>query len=168
MIDLFDGNTIEIINFSKHQNLEEIERRRELTRARTIKYRDKIKSNALVTRHTVTVTTTDKIRQDKIRQDKTYTSEFLIFYQAYPKHKAKNDAWKAWKQQTGNRPAIDILLKAIENQKQSDEWQKDNGQFIPLPATWLRGGRWDDEIESPKDNLITWAQRSMESENATK
>ena len=60
MVDVLDGNTIEIINFAKHQKLEEIEHRRELTRQRTIEYRKRLRSSdADVTRHSVTVTPTD-------------------------------------------------------------------------------------------------------------
>jgi len=70
MIDLFDGSAIEIINFSKHQSIEELERKRELTRARVSRYREKLKCNALLTQDSRDVTLTDKIRQDKIRQDK--------------------------------------------------------------------------------------------------
>jgi hypothetical protein len=36
-------------------------------------------------------------------------------------------------------------------QKTSAQWQKDNGQYIPNPATWLNQGRWDDEIKEPED-----------------
>lgn len=70
MIDIFDGNTIEVINFAKHQSIEELERKRELTRARVSRYREKLKCNALLTQDSRDVTLTDKIRQDKIRQDK--------------------------------------------------------------------------------------------------
>ncbi len=35
---------------------------------------------------------------------------------------------------------------AIEVQKQSEQWTKDNGRFIPNPATWLNQGRWEDEL----------------------
>lgn len=70
MIDLFDGDTIEVINFAKHQSIEELERKRELTRARVSRYREKLKCNALLTQDSRDVTLTDKIRQDKIRQDK--------------------------------------------------------------------------------------------------
>lgn len=64
MIEIFEGGCIEIINFSKHQNLEEIERRRELTRVRTVKYRDKLRISDASQRHG------DDNRQDKTRQDK--------------------------------------------------------------------------------------------------
>ena len=30
-------------------------------------------------------------------------------------------------------------------QKESDQWTRDDGQFIPLPATYLNQGRWKDE-----------------------
>lgn len=70
MIDIFDGDTIEVINFAKHQSIEELERKRELTRARVSRYREKLKCNALLTQDSRDVTLTDKIRQDKIRQDK--------------------------------------------------------------------------------------------------
>lgn len=69
MIDLFDGSAIEIINFSKHQSIEELERKRELTRARVSRYREKLKCNALQTQDSRDVTLTDKIRQDKIREE---------------------------------------------------------------------------------------------------
>ena len=70
MIDIFDGDTIEVINFAKHQSIEELERKRELTRARVSRYREKLRCNALLTQDSRDVTLTDKIRQDKIRQDK--------------------------------------------------------------------------------------------------
>lgn len=69
MIDIFDGDTIEVINFAKHQSIEELERKRELTRARVSRYREKLKCNALLTHDTRSVTLTDKIRQDKIREE---------------------------------------------------------------------------------------------------
>jgi len=38
------------------------------------------------------------------------------------------------------------ILNAIEQQKQSEQWSKDGGQFIPLPATWLNNQRWEDDV----------------------
>ena len=42
---------------------------------------------------------------------------------------------------------LEEMLQAIEEQKKSNDWQKDNGQFIPYPYTWLNQGRWKDEVE---------------------
>ena len=61
MIEIFDGGTIEVINFAKHQKLEEIEHKRELTRKRVENFRNRNKQgNALLTHDSVTVTITDK------------------------------------------------------------------------------------------------------------
>jgi hypothetical protein len=39
-------------------------------------------------------------------------------------------------------PAMERTLK---RQKNSHDWTKENGQYIPNPATWLNQGRWMDE-----------------------
>lgn len=70
--------------------------------------------------------------------------EFEQWWSIFPKHVAKADARKAWKQTAEIRPPLDELVKAIRNQAQSDQWQRG---FIPLGATWLRGERWDDVYE---------------------
>ena len=50
---------------------------------------------------------------------------------------------------------LDVILTAIERQKASDQWTKDNGQFIPHPATWLNQKRWEDEtIPASKPKIV--------------
>lgn len=69
---------------------------------------------------------------------------FAQFWQAYPRKVGKQDAIKAFaKVDVG----VDALLAVLEKQKGSEQWQKDGGQFIPHPATWLNGRRWEDELE---------------------
>jgi hypothetical protein len=38
------------------------------------------------------------------------------------------------------------LLEAISRQKRSKQWLKDDGQYLPNPATWLNQCRWLDEL----------------------
>ena len=45
--------------------------------------------------------------------------------------------------------SVDTLTAAVEAQKQSAQWTKDNGQYIPNPATWLNQGRWEDVLDAP-------------------
>lgn len=81
---------------------------------------------------------------------------FAAFWEAYPKKAGKAAALKAW-----NKLAPDVVLqeqmgKALEVQKQSQQWRKDGGQFIPMPATWLNGRRWEDEVQTQtQPNLPT-------------
>lgn len=58
---------------------------------------------------------------------------------------------KAFAKRKPDRDLLDQMLKAIETQRRSDDWAKDNGQFIPYPATWLNDGRWMDEINAKPD-----------------
>lgn len=70
--------------------------------------------------------------------------EFEKFWSAYPRKAGnKQKAFEAFKKAD---VSLDILLAAIKNQKQSAQWSKDNGQFIPHPTTWLNGKRWNDEM----------------------
>lgn len=69
------------------------------------------------------------------------SGEFAIFWEAYPKKVGKLDAEKAWKTK---KPPLETCLQAIQSQKQSQQWTRDEGQFIPHPATWIRQGRWED------------------------
>lgn len=71
---------------------------------------------------------------------------FEEFWRQYPRKVAKGDARKAWIQTAKIRPLLQVLLSALEAQKHQEQWLKDGGQFIPYPATWIRGERWDDEL----------------------
>lgn len=61
MIDVFEGGTLEVINFSKHQKIDAIQRNRDLTRERVARHREKQRPcNALLTHDPVTCLITDK------------------------------------------------------------------------------------------------------------
>ena len=62
-----------------------------------------------------------------------------------PEEKAKADAEKAFKTLKVDEDLLATMLSALEKQKRSPDWTKDGGQYIPYPATWLRGKRWNDE-----------------------
>jgi uncharacterized protein YdaU (DUF1376 family) len=74
---------------------------------------------------------------------------FDTFWKAYPKRLAKGDALKAFKALRPTRELLDKMLTAIERQRTHPDWQKQGGQFIPYPATWLRARRWEDEPVAP-------------------
>ncbi len=73
-------------------------------------------------------------------------ARFALFWQAYPKKKAKSDARKAWLKLRPSEELLKVILDAIAAQKKSTDWLKDGGQFIPYPSTWLNRGQWMDEI----------------------
>lgn len=70
--------------------------------------------------------------------------DFDAFWQAYPLHKARRDAEKAWRQVKG-ADHLTAILAAIEAQKAERRipgWHP----AWPYPASWLRAKRWEDEI----------------------
>lgn len=72
---------------------------------------------------------------------------FDSFWKSYPKKKGKDKCLRWFKTHKVTEELLEEMLQAIEEQKKSKDWQKDNGQFIPYPYTWLNQGRWKDEVE---------------------
>jgi hypothetical protein len=73
-----------------------------------------------------------------------------VFWKAYPrktaKKKAKEAAKKAWA-----AADADAIMAGLERSKESDQWRRDGGRFVPHAATWLNQERWTDEAEPGKD-----------------
>lgn len=88
---------------------------------------------------------------------------FEKFWAIYPRKTQKQTAFKSWCKLNPDPNLYDQIIKALEQHIKTPQWQKDNGQFIPYPATWLNQRRWEDEltITRPKvgggkfDNLPT-------------
>ena len=74
---------------------------------------------------------------------------FDEFWAAYPKHVAKKPARRAWDKLHADRDLLDALLTALEWQTRTEAWQRDGGRYVPNPATWLNGHRWEDEPQPP-------------------
>lgn len=74
-------------------------------------------------------------------------SGFETFWLEYPNHKkkSKGSAEKAWKKLSPNEQLQGLILAALKRAKTSEEWAKDAGRYVPYPATWLNGKRWQDE-----------------------
>lgn len=89
-------------------------------------------------------TTKDIITKER---KKGLLADFEIFYSRFPKHKARADAEKAWLQMS---PPIDAVLAALEWQSQQPDWLEAKGKYVPYPASWIRGRRWEDDPDTPK------------------
>lgn len=107
-------------------------------------------ANALQTQSEGNAThNTEHITQDTKHKEKQPTAlsvRFEEFWKAYPKKVGKDAAKKAFDKRKPDQAMVDAMLNAIHFQRSSDAWQKDGGQYIPNPATWLNQGRWQDEI----------------------
>jgi hypothetical protein len=75
-----------------------------------------------------------------------YIADFEKFWSLYPKRTGKGAALESWKKINPNKELFEKICSAVNSQKTSDQWTRDNGQFIPYPATWLNQKRWDDDL----------------------
>lgn len=74
------------------------------------------------------------------------TERFNAFWSAYPKKVGKAAAVKAWVKVKPTAELFEKIMATVAAYKQSEQWQRDNGKYIPNPTTWLNQGRWDDEL----------------------
>lgn len=75
-------------------------------------------------------------------------SAFEQFWKAYPRRTAKGNARKAFIAALKKIDTETLLAKASQFAKQQAGKEP---QFIPHPASWLNGERWEDETLKPQD-----------------
>ena len=91
------------------------------------------------------VTTNKNVKNVKNVKKDIYTSNFEIFWKAYPKKIGKAPALKVWLKLKSDDALITNILSALEIQKKTAQWQ--DQQYIPYPTTWLNQQRWNDEVK---------------------
>lgn len=84
--------------------------------------------------------------QKQLPVKKKTDNGFDAFWKAYPKKKSKGTAERAFERAI-KKTDLQTILDAVEAQKQTADWKKENGTFIPYPATWLNAECWTDEIK---------------------
>ena len=102
---------------------------------------------------------TNYIRNKEIK--KYIYMRFEDFWKLYPKKKGKESAKKAWEKLNPSDELVETILSAVQRQMSSNDWTKDGGQFIPYPATWLNGHRWEDEEVEQLSELERWARGEL-------
>ena len=141
---------IQVINFTKHQNPNMKEKNSEIPPPVGFD------TGTYTEHHTSTVQAPCKVSANEVSEEKppADTAEtslqekrFEQFWTAYPLRKKKKEAFRAWMKVKPNEELFDRIMSAVEKYKRSPDWLKDNGQYIPYPATWLNGGCWDDDIK---------------------
>lgn len=88
----------------------------------------------------------------RARKKSVSLGRFQDFWDVYPKKRNRGDAESAWTKINPDDELVEKMIQAVNRFKQSEDWKKEEGQFIPYPATWLNRKGWEDslEIELPK------------------
>jgi hypothetical protein len=96
-----------------------------------------------------TTVSIEKIREEKIRED-IVLDKFNDFWKTYPASNRKvnkSGCMKLWQSQN-LEPLGDKIINHVKMMSETD-WKKDNGQWIPMPATYLRQERFNADV-APK------------------
>ena len=84
-----------------------------------------------------------KINKKK-KSEKQFENMFNEFWTSYPRKRNKQKC-KEW--YLKNKPTEELhgkILLGITFYSSTEDWKKDNGQFIPYPSTFLNQKRWED------------------------
>ena len=87
----------------------------------------------------------DNVKDIKSTNSMSGDEVFNSFWELYPKKIGKGGARKAWNKIKNPKATLEKIAKSLVWQKQSEQWKKENGQFIPHPSTYLNNERWEDE-----------------------
>lgn len=103
-------------------------------------------------------TNASKIEQNAINNNndnkKNNDNLFDRFWSVYPRHVAKQNARKEFDKANVDETLLQTMLTAIEKSKRSEQWTKDNGQYIPHPSTWIHQKRWEDDLPVAKVKVL--------------
>jgi hypothetical protein len=129
------------------------------TRQKAYRDRQKDKGDDAVQDAAVTVTASDRhdnnevtspsvsVSSSKTSAEKI-TDEFEIWYAAYPLHKGRGAALKAYRTARGKTEPAILLSAAVAYARKCAGMDP---KFIPHAATWLNQERWlDDDLQPPK------------------
>ena len=154
MLEVVD-NILKVSNWEKYQNIEGMEKIRQQNRLRKQRERERklLQSGCSNNGH---VKSRDSHATDidiDIDKEYIYAQTFDQFYAKYPKKKARQAAVKAWQKLKPDDDLFRQIMSGLDNHIKSEDWAKDEGKFIPYPATWINGRRWEDELKKKSGGL---------------
>jgi len=148
----------QLVNYIKYRNLKDEEEKREYMREYMRKRREdealrKTCKTVLNDVKNVTQaeaeadaeedknTSTPQTPPAKPQKAQVETAEFDEFWKAYPRKVSKPQAAKAFRAAM-KATTLPNILKSLEGFREA--WKQTEDRFIPHPATWLNGQRWND------------------------
>ena len=91
----------------------------------------------------------NNIREEKKNKEneELFDEMFDAFWKEYPYKANKKGAKTSFKRIKNLKDEFPLIMEALERFKQSNQWTKQNGEFIPLPTSWINQERWKDKCE---------------------
>lgn len=113
-----------------------------------------IGENANISRENAYISKQRRVKESKGEESKGYSASnntkidamFEAFWASYPNHRNAYGARSEFVQLDPGEALFKEMMASLEKQKRSDQWTKDDGQFIPQAANWIRKELWKDEL----------------------
>lgn len=90
---------------------------------------------------------------------------FDAFWAAYPQKKrlGRPEASAVWKllAMTGELPPLEGVFTRLWFHAASQDWQKEDGRFIPRPAAWLAEHQWNRMMKGEPDRITPSGDRAI-------
>ena len=93
---------------------------------------------------------------------------FDDWWKQYPKKVGKIDAQKAYRAAIKQGATPQILLDGLRRHNANWKTANTERRYIPNPASWLRKGRWEDELDTPDSGQATPAISPTTGKEATR
>jgi hypothetical protein len=100
------------------------------------------------------VLSSSKSRTDRSTVQRETPNGFERFWACYPRKVGKGAALDEWRKLKPDAALSEMIAAAVEAQKVAPQWQKDGGQFVPHPRTWLHQRRWEDQPDLPTQEQL--------------
>ncbi len=158
-IEDVDGGWV-VLNHQKYRDKMNADERREYLRVKQVEHRAKV-STLVNQRQLLSTPSTPSTHADADTYSEAKTKKkppnplkgecdgFDLFWSEYPNKQAKLAAKRAWLKIKPDERAD--VMSGVVRWKRSESWLKDDGQFIPHPATFLNQRRFED---SPKPKAL--------------
>lgn len=97
------------------------------------------------------------------RQQPSEHPLFAEFYDVYPRKAARKKAAEAFWKLNPDREQLAVLLKAINAQALAQRCADGDARFVPHPAAWINGRRWEDQAVGKSDGRSAGAEEQCPS-----
>lgn len=95
------------------------------------------------------------------------STAFEAFWNSFPpaRQLGRATALKEWEKVSADANTVALIFKALGAQALRPVWTRNDGQFVPRPARWLRERRWLDNAQpassSSSDSSSRAAPRAL-------
>jgi hypothetical protein len=104
-----------------------------------------------------TINTRKKKASKKVITEEDLPKDFMQFWDVYPNTENKSifTTYEKWCELDPSPELVAEIIQAVEDYKQTNDWKKAGGKWIPSPFKFLEKRRWMDKIKTSKGKTET-------------